>query len=399
MDLFLQFGHGMMSMSRELIQSWEGGTVILSPRDLTYEQMQKFSSDLNSFGGNIVVDPQFYVPHSSHGKLTEHDFWPDDYETAWLSSNKVSEMLTVLRDSYNREFNSSVFLLPCIRSSEINQDWINIHEIIVNEGIKLISEQEIYISICLSREVMRSEEQIHLVLENLENWNVAGCYIVPEPPENTYLVEDPVWLINLIDLVAGIKLQGKKAIVGYCSHQMLCMALAKADAIATGNWLNVRSFNTARFDVSDGGISRRSKWYYCPQALSEYQIPFLDIAQRLGVLEELVAPREFESDYAQSLFSGAQPTSTGYGEGDSFRHYLTSVRAQTRQAVKTTYTATKESLRLQLQTANELGVFLNDNGVRGKNRDFSSVVDVNIAAIDAIHQLRGLALNQFWDKI
>jgi len=254
MNLYLQFGHGMMKMSEELLSSWGEGVVILSPRDLKYAQVQNFSTTVNQNNARVVVDPQFYVPNSEHVKLTSHSFWPDDYQTAWLSGESIGQMLLSLKDDYNDPFNALFFILPGIRSSEINDDWITINNMIVNEAIRRNIHESIYATLCLSHDVMRSEEQIHIALEHIESWDIDGCYIVAEPPNNDYLVNDPVWLINLLDLVAGIKQQNKKVVIGYSSHQMLCLALGKADAIASGNYLNVRSFNTNRFNApQDGG--------------------------------------------------------------------------------------------------------------------------------------------------
>jgi hypothetical protein len=39
MELFLQFGFGMMEHCRVLVDEWGGGTVILSPRDLNETQL------------------------------------------------------------------------------------------------------------------------------------------------------------------------------------------------------------------------------------------------------------------------------------------------------------------------------------------------------------------------
>lgn len=81
MELFLQMGHGMMEHAKSLLTAWGGGSCILSPRDLTAEQMEKFSHDIKSIGGNIALDPQFYQPYSDHKKLISHSFWPTDFET------------------------------------------------------------------------------------------------------------------------------------------------------------------------------------------------------------------------------------------------------------------------------------------------------------------------------
>ncbi len=82
MELYLQFGYGMMDHCRVLLSSWGGGTAILSPRDLTDEQLQRLGTDLAAVpGANTLLHPQFYLPHSDHQKLCDHDYWPKDYET------------------------------------------------------------------------------------------------------------------------------------------------------------------------------------------------------------------------------------------------------------------------------------------------------------------------------
>ncbi len=44
MNLYLQLGHGMMEHCRHLISRWGGGTVILSPRDLSPDQLPSITT-------------------------------------------------------------------------------------------------------------------------------------------------------------------------------------------------------------------------------------------------------------------------------------------------------------------------------------------------------------------
>ena len=82
MELNLQFGYGMMDHSRHLIQTWGGGTVILSPRDLDGPQLQRLADDIRGLqNGRVLLDPQFYLPRTDHHRLTAHGYWPDAYET------------------------------------------------------------------------------------------------------------------------------------------------------------------------------------------------------------------------------------------------------------------------------------------------------------------------------
>lgn len=399
MELYLQFGYGMMGHCKHLIDSWQSGRVILSPRDQEFDQMSRFVTDIQKAGGQVVLDPQFYVPQADHSRLIRHSFWPDDYTTALFNSGQVRRMLGILRDNYNTPFQTPFFILPGHQSTEINDDWYRYHSVIVNEARDIGVHNSIYFTLCLSKEAMNSEDTIHSALEYLDTWDVEGCYVVAEPADNRYLVDNPNWLINLMDLIAGLKLQGKEVLVGYANHQMLNLAISKTDAIATGNWLNVRSFNASRFNNPEDGMSRKSTWYYCPQSLSEYQIPFLDVANRLGILSDLRTDTEYLSNEADVLFSGAQPTTVNFGERESFRHYLKALRMQCIGASKSTYAETRKAARLRLETAERLTGYFNDNGIRGKDRDFANVVDSNLSAIAVFHHLRGMVMEHRWDSI
>lgn len=399
MELYLQFGYGMMGHCEHLIQDWDGGTVILSPRDQSHEQMNKFVPKINRINGRVIFDPQFYLPHADHSRLVAHPFWPQDYSTALFNRAEIRRMLTVLKNEYNTPYQTPFFILPGQRSTLINDDWYNFYSILINEANELDVHNNIFLTLCLSHEAMMSEDTIHALLEYLDTWNVQGCYIVAEPPQNNYLIDNPNWLVNLMDISAGIKLQGKKVIVGYSNHQSLCLGLSKVDAIASGNWLNVRSFNINKFNNPDDGASRRSTWYYCPQALSEYQVPFLDIARRLGVLDDLKTSDVFQSNYSDILFSGAQPTAVNYTDRESFRHYLQCLKTQASDSVKETYHQTKESIRIRLETAERLTSHFSANGVRGKARDFSDYVDASLSSIDVFDRLRGMILNHNWENL
>ena len=396
MDLYLQFGHGMMKLSQELIQSWGGGTVILSPRDLELQQMVRLQSDLSQHNGSVVLDPQFYIPRSDHPRLIAQAFWPEEYQTNFFSRSQIERMLRTLYLDYNELLRTDFFILPSLRSSLIDDNWYSYNSEIVDVAQSLSTGKSLYATLCLSSGVLMSEDAIHQLIEYISTWDVAGFYLVPEPPSNSYLVDDPNWLLNLADLSAAIKLLNRQVVVGYSNHQMLLLAACNVDALASGTWLNVRSFSEARFRRAPDEISRRSKWYYCPQAMSEYQIPFLDIALRLGLIDDIKTLPYFGSSYADILFSGAPPSSTNYLESDSFKHYLHCFRHQALTSVSKSYHATRDSLRLRLEAVRDLTGFNQANGINGRDRDFANVVDSTISALLAFDRLLGLRIEHGW---
>lgn len=397
MELYLQFGHGMMEHCKHLLQSWGHGTVILSPRDLTSEQIKRFSTALITMNGKTLIDPQFYVPRATHQRLINHDYWPEDFTTEILlggvALNNLLEKLKQLNDLALTE----KYIIPGVYCDRVDDDWIEIQNSIINEANSVFTDKNKLATVCLSGESLRFEEQIEMVLNCSERWPVDGYYIVPEHPNGQYLVDDPIWLTNLLILCSGLRLQGKEVIVGYCSHQMLSLSSANINAISSGTWLNVRSFSPEKFQIADeDSTSRRVKWYYCPQSLSEYKLPFLDMGFRSGILDHLRPEESLGSSYADILFAGAQPSSTDYSEQQSFRHYLQCLHEQCAQAHRATFRETMDAHLLLLSTAERLISTFHRHGVRGQDRDFSNIIDVNRAALGALEESRGFVLEREW---
>ena len=330
MELYLQLGSQMMSLCKELLRRWGQGTVILSPRDLKEDQLFRFARELSSLHGETLLDPQFYNPRADHKRLVNHPYWPDDYSTAFLGNPEFVQNLLHVIGTYNTQLGTKAYIVPGLYCERVDDDWCAVQESVLTAAAALFPDQCRLATLCLSAETVRFEEQVETLLARAEDWDVDGYYVVAEHPNNRYLVEVPLWLANLLILCSGLKLQGREVIVGYSGHQMLCLAAAgPVDAIASGAWLNVRSFSLGRFaQTASETTKRRAVWYYCPQSLSEYKTPFLDIASRAGLLQQSRADPTLGSDYADVLFSGAMPSSTGYGEPQAFKHYLQCLHEQ-----------------------------------------------------------------------
>lgn len=400
MNLYLQFGWGMMDLCRALLRKWNGGTAILSPRDLEPEQLPRFSETITRLpNASVWLDSQFYLPRSDHERLCRHRYWPGQYQTGvFFQGNDVRRLLADL-SALNTEIGASCFLLPGLLANEISSDWLSTQRIILEEARNLGSALSLVATVALSDEAVRNDDQVTALLEAAERWRAPAYYVVCQHPKGAYLVPDESWLTNILDLAAGLRLLGSEVILGYCNHQMLIAGVAKANAICSGTWMNVRSFPPEKFSAPEEEEERRkSTWYYCPQALSEYKIPALDNARRAGVLGRM-APPVADGEFASALFTGAQPTSVKFAEPDAFRHYLHTLRTQAQSAVRSTFDQTVAAHNALLDGAEALLADLRRAGVRGQQRDFVEIVEVNRAALGAIDTLRGAMLRRAWSQL
>lgn len=396
MKLYLQMGHGMQTMCKDLSAAWGGVTVLLSPQNVyPTSKLVTFSESLRQVDGTVLFDPQLYAPRIYQKNLLKHDYWPrSDFTNIEMGESR--DLLMKLA-TINTTIGAEAFILPSSIVNKIDERWGKTQRMIADQARAVAIGQQTLLTIALGKDVLSGESQIERIVQYAESWDTDGVYIVCEHPEQHYLVDRPIWLANLLSLVAGIKRLGKEVVVGYANHQMLPLALGKCDAIAAGNFLNVRWFQPDHFKTTEGdGPSRRTTWYYCPQALSEFKVAYLDVAHRAGILGMMATPKQMENEYSSVLFGGAMPSSTNYKEADSFKHYLHCLRIQCELASKATYAETRNSQFAQLETAARILNGLHNERIKGQDRDFGDICDVNEAAVQIFDKEFGFALAHEW---
>lgn len=397
LELCLQFGYGMMDHCRFLIKEWAGGTVILSPRDLSHSQLERLGKEIKALGGQVLLDPQIYNPiETNHVRLVAQEYWPT---TGTFPSDEELTKCIASLITLNRTIGAHRFILPGMLATNIDDDWLAIQQQVIEEVERSdLDGMSPMLTVALSYDAVRNDAQVHRLLDAIQSWDVPSIYLVFEHPDGEYLVSDANWLANCADIVAGVRLSGREAIIGYCNHQMLALAAAAPTAIASGTWMNVRSFNASKFTLAeDDEIKQRSTWYYAPQLLSEYKVTFMDLANKTGSLDLLKTPDEYHSHFADDLFSAPQPSLATFTEQQAFRHYLQCLSVQTKMAVRASFDETLGLLLASLDTAEmNLGT-LHSKGVKGQKRDFLDYIDINRGALKSFEINRGAMLRRKWN--
>lgn len=397
MDFFLQFGNGMLEHSRHLISAWGRGGVIFSPRDMSPQQIASLGADIVSRNGITMVDPQLYLLRADHHGMLQHEYWPRVSDTMEFLTGDGCHSTLIKLFELNDAAQSTLIIVPGLHCSRVNEVWFKSQSLFIKNAQRFAGNRPLYATVSLSSEALRFSDQISALIQVADQWPVAGIYLVAEHPGDSYFVEDPIWLSNLLTLCAALKNQGKKIIVGYANQQLLCTACAGVDAIASGTWMNVRVFTTNKFiEPPSDSVSRRQTWYYCPQTLSEYKLQFLDMALRRNMLNSFAPSPNMNSSYADILFSGAPPSATEFSEREAFRHYLTCLNAQCQSIQMQSYEGAYEIVVgimnqafLNLRNAHSIGLL-------GQNRDFSLGIDATRAAMNNLNHEMGFLLQRMW---
>jgi hypothetical protein len=398
MQLLLQFGHGMIDHTKTLLRAWGDGGVILSPRDLTPEQIVRVGREVREMGREVLVDPQCFAHDADHPRLLSHDHFRafSDCGTKQLFTLEGAREVIRPLVTCAREIGAERLVVPGLLACPVSEEWLKLQSHLIQVAGREGAALQLVATVALDSDSVRDEEAVEAVVDAAADWRIPAVYVVAEAPSQ-YLVDDPAWLANVLLLVSGLKLQKKAVILGYANHQLLSAAAANVDCIASGTWLNVRAFPIDKFyQPAEDEESRRTTWFYCPQSLSEYKLPFLDIAKRVGVLSRMRPPAALGSTHANALFGAADPGAVNWREPDAFRHYLTCLHGQCAQVTAGSFDQALSRQKALLDDAAAVARGLASRGVRGDYRDFAGYFDANYAALAVLEHARGARLRREW---
>ncbi|MFD7525016.1 hypothetical protein [Paenibacillus chitinolyticus] len=402
MKLYLQFGWGMKNLVLDFAKEWDSTCVILSPRDITPKQLISWGKDFYRANVKCLFDPQCYFPKSTHKRLSQYTYWDNSMSTNLASFESYEMSLIRSIKEYNDMVQTTSFIIPAMMR-KYDEDWLKNWRSdslrLIEASRRVIIGQKILMTLALPSDLLtQSEEKIEKMIDIAKQFDVDGYYIIVEPTNKQYLVDNPVWISNILQLCAGLKLLEKEIVFGYANQQMLCLSAAKVDAIASGTYLNVRSFSNKFEEVLEGEIKRKSVWYYYPESLSEYKVAFLDAAYNAGILDEM-KPKQFNNTYVNLIFSGILPSTTAFNETLAFRHYLETLKEQALLCSRDTFKETISANEMLLETASRRIQFIEENGIYAQARNFKDIIDVNRSAIQRLEKTRGFMLDYSWNNI
>lgn len=401
MRFYLQMGYGMMALAEQLIEEWPSSGVILSPRDQEESQLIRVSRNVRKSDGEVLFDPQCYAHDADHEKLSAHEYFQVFLSNSTVSFNegKATDKLLESLSKLATRLGIERHILPARQVDTIDDSWFGTQKRTIDSATKYFDNEPLLATIALSKGAILDEKQVEAIVEGAAKWPVSGFYVVIQG-EDPYLQENPVWIANVLLLVSGLRLLGKEVVMGYANHQLICLAAAKVNILASGTFLNVRCFDIGKyFAPEEKSPSRRTTWYYCPQAYSEYKIPFLDMAKRMGALEQLMPSKDEMGIYASPLFTGAIPTSVNWKEPQAFRHYLTALRSQVISAVKPTFDESFSAYVRSLDDAESIAEKLANKGVPSGDRGVKKFADASRSAMAVFRAARESRLSRNWNQL
>ncbi|PRX72993.1 hypothetical protein B0G52_10484 [Cohnella sp. SGD-V74] len=376
-SFYLQQGHGMLSMNKEFVENNPTAGVIMSPRNCTREQIERHSSELHERNVAVLFDPQFYQPRTERENILNYPYWNDlNFETVDFATRGATELCRGVVTYQLEQLNVSEIILPGRFSNVVSEDWLDTQYAFADTASSMHTGRLIYSTVAIGPDVVRDRNAFDRLLNEVVSYPVAGIYFIVQSPRD-FLVNDELFLYNILDGLLSIRLSNKKVLLGYANQQSLIYGTAGVTGFATGNFRNVRSFNPDTFDVQEQSDRQRATWYYDGNTLSEFRPQTLGLAYQRGISGRFGPVTEFSS----SLIEAANPAIVPWGEPLAFRHYLTVINRQWSEMLNVPGSQRLNYVIGLIEHVGEQLAQLERDGVRLGDRSFKQIVELTLNAL------------------
>lgn len=323
MLFLLQQGHGMMDLDRDFLGDHQHSGVILSPRVCKKDQIERHAEEVHDLGGELLFDPQFYEPRTNLDKILSYPYWEGlNFDSEDFITRSAAQFCEGVMNYQLEHLNVSKIILPGRYTNSADNYWRELQSTFAETAVSMNIKRPIYSTVAIGPDVVMSKELFDNILDEIISYPVSGVYIVVRPPNDSFLIENDLFLYSLLDGLLSISVSNKDVILGYANQQSIIYAAAGVSTIASGNFRNVRHFNPEIFYTLESEISQRRTWYYDPNTLSEYRAQNLTLAFRRG-LGSYFGPA---CEHCEQLLR--TEARSPWLEPQAFRHYLHEIHRQ-----------------------------------------------------------------------
>jgi hypothetical protein len=263
-----------------------------SPADVG-SYVKRFANSAFSF----IIDPMLYFPRSEVGKLREWPYYPEDVETADVTSNGWWDKINAALVDVASSISVNGLCSPAVVPKAFSNDY---YGFTVDVGDRLVASAKCEIwQTVLVRLAELTDGRAMEIASVVSRTKAAGVYVVfvtEVPPRNEIREVDQ--LRAAIRFVSALAQSGIKALVGFCGSDVVLWKAAGAFACSTGKFFNLRRFTPGRFEEPSGGGGQLPYWFE-ESLLAHLREADVDRLLQAGLLEGSIQSNPFCKQIAE----------------------------------------------------------------------------------------------------
>jgi hypothetical protein len=239
----------------EMLQAGTGVGAILSPKDLAYEKAQEYSEKYRDIGAHVLLDPQFYEPDFSEGKLSTYPIAELRQSVAALgalSGPSLANLSTALHTE-NQRLCTSAVVAPAIPYEAARPDIAQLNARLFVAAKKAGDALGIptYATVVLGNSITTAQVA-QTILSHATALNADGWYYAVEFDSAERLPTDVEAVFRYCSAGLTLACTGKPVLHAYAGPLAGLAFGSGARAAAIGFWQNLWGFTRSRFQSSNG---------------------------------------------------------------------------------------------------------------------------------------------------
>lgn len=321
MPTYQQMGHHSENLLFEPNLIGFAGAV-LSPvnydESATVDQVTRCRAELGDF--DLILDPQLYYPNTERGVLADWSYFPEDVDTADLSSDGWWESTNIDLVTAVERLEVDAICSPVVVPRTFSDDFY-LRSVRVGDGLDSRlsgSSTRVLLTALVDPSTLAESGRAQAVASVLSRSELDEVYLVvvgaTEPRRE---LRDAEEIKGVMALISALEQAGMRVLVAFSSSDVVLWKAAGARSCSSGKFFNLRRFTASRFEEPSGGGGQLPYW------LEEALLAFLRESDLLRVLAEgMLSPASLENPFGVEILSNLESDPGRAWLGLAWRQYL-----------------------------------------------------------------------------
>lgn len=306
LEIYHQLGHNYIWNLQSLRQDQTGQGLIFAPRFMGPQEIAEID---RAIVRNCIFDPQFYLPRTALGKLSEYDFFPDKVADGFITQDYSPEFAKISANrcvQYQIENDFRFVVIPTRWMSGMPSTFVdNQQELFVTPFLQAVAEQQPrtkpVLQLLLNRDMIKDQAYSDYLL----NWitgleMIEGVYLIIETRPRTKQIADADFLLAYLSFIDQLVQNQLDVILGYLNTEAFLLSIASPRIVTMGVYETTRMFDIGNFEKSDkskGGGPR-------PRLYTSNLLQWIDYSFVKVISDELEVGQSFYHDniYRATMF-------------------------------------------------------------------------------------------------
>lgn len=318
-----QLGHQSQLLVQEQLEKGVGVGVVVSPRDLSFENATEYATRFRALNAQVLFDPQFYVPE--YAKEWPKPYPTDEFRTTIGALRKMSaaeaDKLSTAIETVNKDLDCSAVLAPAVVYESGRPDVQELNGALFATAKRAGDALGLptLATVVIGSSAKGSDSEVSSILAHGTSLPATGAYLACEFAEDRVPSDEGV-LTRFASACLTLAGSGWKVLHAYAGPMALLSLGFGATGAAIGQYQNLWQFTRSRWEapVSGGGGGKAPPRFFSGSLWGTIVCP-----DELDPLPQKIRSAVMtHTPFSQALATAPKPSLATWSKREAQRHLV-----------------------------------------------------------------------------